>query len=120
MGIQDKITRTIQCDAAGCENKVVFDPQNGDDVTRLPDWLKGVRQTVRGDKAQFTYCSDVCEVKGVTTGNHNLPEPKKIATATEADVKQAAANDAAAKAMAQTDKGTEAAAAATIKLTDGE
>ena len=114
MAIQDKITRVIKCDAVDCINEVTFDPQNGDDVMKLPDWLKGVRQVTRGDKTQFTYCSDVCEVKGITAGGHNIPEPKKIAVATEGEVKQAAANVQAAEALKA--KSPEAEAAAKVTL----
>lgn len=87
--ISDAVSRTIKCDAPECDKTVTFDPQVPDQVIGLPDWIRTTRTVQLGNRASFTYCSDVCEVKGVTTGNHNVPEPKQVQEATPAEAKQA-------------------------------
>jgi len=118
------LERTISCDMCGEKeggNTVTFDPKNVEQIQKLPDWVRGYRVVNRGDRKAFGYCSDVCEVNGITAGNHNVPEPKKVQEVTsQAEIKQAIANAEAAKALAGTDAATEAAAKKTIQLTDGE
>jgi hypothetical protein len=92
MAINDKVTRTIKCDNQKCTNEISFDPQNSEEIQKLPDWLRTTRTVQNGQRKSFTYCSDVCEVKGVTTGDHNAQEPKKVTEATEAEARQVAAN----------------------------
>lgn len=116
MAMTDKMSRTISCDADGCTQTVTFDPQDIEAVTKLPEWLKKYRLVQRGDKQSFGYCSDVCEVKGITKGSHNTPEPQKVQPATEAQVAQAVANAKVADALKQTDEATEDAAAKTVTL----
>lgn len=99
MSIQDTTLRTIACDNEKCvgdggkKATVTFNPQNQEEITKLPDWLRTTRTITLGNNTRFTYCSDVCEVEGVTTGNHNVPEPKQVQEATPAQaatvVKQA-------------------------------
>ncbi len=91
MSIQDTTTRTIACDNEKCTGgdngekaSVTFNPQNQEEIVKLPDWLRTTRTITLGNNSRFTYCCDVCEVAGVTTGNHNVPEPKKIQEATPA------------------------------------
>jgi len=113
--------RTIKCDAEGCESSATFNPQDVEQIKALPEWVRAYRVVNRGDRKAFGYCSDVCEVNGITAGNHNVPEPKKVTEVTsQAEIKQAIANAEAAKALAGKDAGTEAAAKKTIQLTDGE
>lgn len=99
MGFSDKQLRTITCDGPGCDKTVTFDLKDIPAIQAI-EWLKGVRVIQTGDNRSFSYCSDVCEVKGLTTTKHNLLEkPSVIQSATEADVKAAAAQsegDAAA------------------------
>lgn len=107
MGFSDEQLRTIKCDGPGCDKVVTFNLKDVKAIQAI-EWLKGVRVIATGDNRSFSYCSDVCEVKGVTTGQHNLKEPPKvIAGATEADVKAAAAQ-------------AEGEAAATEALKNGE
>ena len=89
MPISDVVSRTIKCEADGCENSVTFNPQVEGDILSLPAWVRTTRTVQLGNRSSFTYCSDVCEVKGVTTGNHNVPEPKAVEPATAQDQKQA-------------------------------
>lgn len=101
MAFSDKQLRTIKCDAPGCTKEVEFDLRDIKAIQAI-EWLKGVRVVQTGDNRNFAYCSDVCEVKGITTSEHNVKEPPKqptIQPATEAEVKRAVAEaDAAAKA----------------------
>lgn len=98
MGFSDQQIRTIKCDGPDCPKTVTFDLKDIKAVQAI-DWLKGVRVVQTGDNRAFSYCSDVCEVKGITTGKHNLQETPKVVAATEADAKQAVAQ---AEAEAQT------------------
>jgi hypothetical protein len=98
MGFSDKQLRTIKCDGPGCDKEVEFDLRDVKAIQAI-EWLKGVRVIQRGDNKAFSYCSDVCEVKGVTTGQHNLPDKPLVAPATEGDVRSAVAQ---AEASAQT------------------
>ncbi len=112
MPIVDVVSRTIKCEGPECPNTITFDPQNQEQVSKLPTWLRTARTVQLGNRQQFLYCSDVCEVKGVTTGQHNIPEPPKIQTATEADVKRAVGEaQAASEANTALKEGS-------IKLTD--
>ncbi len=89
--------RTIKCDGPECDKTATFDLKDVKAIQAI-EWLKGVRVCQTGDNRAYSYCSDVCEVKGITTGQHNLLEKPKapevpaiIPTATATDVKQAAA-----------------------------
>ena len=88
MPFSDKQFRTIKCDGPDCDKTVTFDLSDVKAIQAI-EWLKGVRVVATGDNRNFSYCSDVCEVKGVTTGNHNLKEKPKVAVASAADIKQA-------------------------------
>jgi hypothetical protein len=113
MAISDLTKRTIKCDSPECKNEVVFDPQKIEEIQNLPDWVRTFRTVQNGKRDTFGYCSDVCEVQGVTTGKHNVPEPKAIQPAAGAADIQAAARDAAAASEANT-----ALKEGTIQLTD--
>lgn len=114
--ITDVLTRTIKCDGPECKNEIVFNPKEQADLKRLQetDWVKDFRVVQRGDQQSFGYCSDVCEVQGVTAAKHNMPEPKAIQPATEADVKAAAVGAAAAAAL-KTSDASEAGAKVTLE-----
>jgi|SRR5208282_3032447 len=105
MPISDKTTRTIKCDNTKCNKEVTFDLQNQAEIAALPDWLRTYRNVVLGNQTKFGYCSDVCEVEGVTTGNHNVPEPKQVQEATAADANRVAAQAAVVEAMKTGAKG---------------
>lgn len=93
MSIQDTVVRTIKCEAEGCPNEILFDRKEEQQVFGKPEnaWLKGVRLVQTADGRNIAYCSDDCEVKGVATGKHNLPEPKRIIETGNAAAVQAAA-----------------------------
>lgn len=88
MAFSDKQLRTIKCDGPGCDKVVEFDLKDVKAIQAI-EWLQGVRVIQTGDNRAFSYCSDVCEVKGVTTGLHNLKEIPKVAAASPADIKAA-------------------------------
>ncbi len=113
MGIADVTTRTIKCDSPECKNEVTFNPQAIEEIQKLPDWVRTFRSIQNGRRETFGYCSDVCEVQGVTTGKHNVPEPTVVKPATGAADIQAAAQQAAAASEANT-----ALKEGTITLTD--
>jgi hypothetical protein len=84
MSILDSQIRSIVCDGPGCGKEVMFDLKDQKTVFENPDnvWLKSTRITQTGDGRNLVYCSDTCEVKGVATGKHNIPEAPKIITPT--------------------------------------
>ena len=106
MPFSDKQIRTIKCDGPDCTKEVTFDLTDVKAIQAI-EWLKGVRVVATGDQRNLCYCSDVCEVKGITTGTHNLKEKPKVAVASAAEVKEAVAQ-------------AEAAAAGTEALKNGE
>ena len=105
MGMLDKTTRTIKCDNKKCDKEIAFDLQDQAAIAALPDWLRTFRNVVLGNNTRFGYCSDVCEVEGVTTGDHNVPEPKQVVEATAADASKVAAQAKIAEAMKTGPKG---------------
>src|SRR5208282_1888489 len=105
MPIQDQTTRKISCDNAKCDKTVEFDLQDQAAIAALPDWLRTYRNVVLGNQTKFGYCSDVCEVEGATTGNHNVPEPKQVQEASVADANRVAAQAAVVEAMKTGAKG---------------
>ena len=94
MTVLDVHTKTIACDNSECNKSVVFNVADAQQVKDNPAniWLKSLRLIQTPDGRVFSYCSDVCEITGARTGQHNLPEPKKIIEA---------ANPAAVAAAAQ-------------------
>lgn len=88
---------TVSCDAEGCDKTISFDPASMQQVLAANPWTQNVRTILTSDNRKQTYCCDDCEVKGVTTGNHNIPVKKVIDIATGTN----AMKDAAAQAKAQ-------------------
>lgn len=100
MGIIDtKVeTRTLKCDGPGCAKSVTFDKTQAEATNNNPEngWLKPGRVVNTNDARTLFYCSDACEVGGITSGNHSPKEQPKIHTeanpAAVAQAVQAAAN----------------------------
>ena len=116
MPILDTTVRTISCN--GCEKSVVFDVRQQEATINNPEnlWLKTSRVVQSSDGRNFLYCSDQCEMKGITTGEHNIPEPKKIIdTGNAAAVAIAAKQAAVAK---QAEAAIREGKPANVKLTD--
>lgn len=80
MPILDAHFRTISCD--NCDKSVTYNMAEQKETFDAEgnEWMKTVRQITTLDQRPLAYCSDVCEVEGIKTGSHNLPEPKKIVT----------------------------------------
>lgn len=118
MPIVDTQVRTISCDGPGCTKQVLFDRREEKATFDNPEnaWIRTTRAIQTGDGRNFVYCSDVCEVKGVSTGNHNIPEaPKIVTTANPAAI--AAAAKAAANAK-QIDQSIRDGQPARVQVTD--
>ena len=99
MPIIDTVVRTISCNAEGCTKTTTFDRKDEKAMFENPEnaWMKSLRVVQSADGRNFTYCSDECEIKGTTTGQHNLPEPKKVVEGNAAAVAIAAKAAEAAK-----------------------
>jgi hypothetical protein len=110
MAITDKALRTLACNNLECNKSITFDraeeKQTFDNPANI--WLKSIRLIQTVDQRSFLYCSDVCEIMGTKSGQHNLPEPKKIIEdANPAAVQAAAAAaDAAVKSNENLKTGT--------------
>lgn len=81
MAIQDVVVETVKCDNPACTSEAVFPKlQNGvlPEVLEKNPWLKTARLIQTADGRVRYYCTDVCEVAGIKTGEHNPPEPKKV------------------------------------------
>lgn len=106
MGLIDSAVRTMTCNGPGCPHTVTFDRRLEKQTFDTPgnEWMKAIRVIQTIDNRTLIYCSDTCEVKGVETGSHNLPEPKRLVEGT--------ANAAAIEAAAAAAKQAEAATAA--------
>ena len=107
MGLIDLQYRTLTCEVAGCPRTVTFQLTKEEHAKTLEapgnEWLKTGRFVNTPDGRNLFYCSDVCEIKGIETGQHNLPEPKRIISgvASAAQVASAAAAAKAAEAATQ-------------------
>lgn len=103
MPFSDSQVRTLTCDAEGCEHTLTFALSIAKQVVEAPgnEWVKTGRVVNTGDGRALFYCSDVCEARGIATGKHNPPEPKKII--------DDAGNTAAVAAAAAAAKAAEAA-----------
>lgn len=115
MGLIDSAVRTITCNGPECTHTVTFDRRLEKQTFDTPgnEWLKAVRVIATVDNRTLVYCSDACEVKGVATGQHNLPEPKRIVDG----VANAAAIQAAADAAKLAEQTTAAIKAGPVSLT---
>jgi hypothetical protein len=118
MSIIDTAIRSISCDGPKCTKAVLFDRKDEKATFELPEniWLRATRVTQTADGRNKVYCSDVCEVEGVGTGTHNIPEaPKIVPTGNPAAI--AALAQAAANAKAA-DAAIRAGEPAKVQLTD--
>jgi hypothetical protein len=83
---------TITCDGT-CGKSVTFaqnEPAQQEAVKDNP-WLGTIRFVNMPDNRKFGYCSDECELAGITAGSHNPVQPKpQIVTGTDASVALAA------------------------------
>lgn len=99
MGIVDATYRTITCST--CQKTVTYEnvqnrgiPQ---DIVDANLWIKSNRIVLSSDGRNFSYCSDLCEIAGIETGQHNVQEAAKVEIPTSGAQAQIAAAAAAAK-----------------------
>lgn len=109
MPILDVQVRTISCEQ--CDKTVTFSMKDHQQALKDNEWLSTSRVVQTGDGRNFLYCSDKCEVEGVGTTKHNVPEPKKVV-----DIPQAGAAQAVKIAAQQ----AEAARAGTKAIKEGK
>jgi hypothetical protein len=96
------VTTIVKCDYPECPNSASFDASTQKQAIADTPWLRTYRTIQTADSRSFGYCGDHCELKGVASGQHNMPEPKKIIeTGNDAAVAAAAQQAAAAKVSEQ-------------------
>ena len=102
MGLIDVVIRSITCNGPDCPHTVTFDREQMKQTveTEGNEWLRSGRILQTSDGRSLFYCSDACEIGGIGTGVHTLPEPKKIISgvASQQAVAQAAASAKASEA----------------------
>jgi hypothetical protein len=92
MSVVDQSFRTITCNGAGCEKTTTFNQTDSKLAEEQNPWLKNCRMVQVPGRAAFVYCSDSCEVSGVTTGQHNPVDAKpSIVPGNTASIQAAAA-----------------------------
>jgi len=92
MGIVDSQIRAISCDGPECTKGIMYDRKAEKETFELPEnvWLRATRVTQTADGRNLVYCSDVCEVKAIGTGVHNILEQPKLVAGNQAAIAQAA------------------------------
>lgn len=103
MGVIDTPFRTFTCNSPECGKTLTWDRREEAKVFQENEWLLGLRVIQTLDNRGFSYCSDLCEIKGIESGQHNVAQKPKVqvptGSATEAIQKAA---QAAAQAEAAT------------------
>lgn len=110
------MTTIVKCELPNCPHDISFDQLTKEQTLTDNPWLRSYRSVQTGDGRSIGYCSDICEVKGVETGKHNIPEPTKIVTTANPAAIVAAAQ-AAANAR-QADVAIREGQKAKVQLTD--
>lgn len=102
MGIVDTNFRTVTCDS--CKKTITYEQQQSNGrihidpkVLEENPWLKSNRVVLTADGRNFGYCSDLCEVAGLESKQHNMPEALKVEIPTGGAQAQIQAAAAAAK-----------------------
>lgn len=79
MSIIDVQIRTVTCNTCGAtatyENSGRGVPP---EILAEYPWLTTNRVVVNGEGKNFDYCSDLCEIAGIETKQHNTPEKPKV------------------------------------------
>ena len=78
MSIIDTVIRTITCNNPDCKNTITYDQKEFKAAVDANPWLQTVRVVQTADGRNFSYCSDLCEVAGVGTEEHNPLKPKVV------------------------------------------
>ncbi len=93
--IIDITFRTMSCNGVDCDKTVTFKTSEGKEAEEQNPWLKNARIVNVPGKQPILYCSDSCEVSGVTTGQHNPVEQRKVIDISTAGGGRAAIQQAA-------------------------
>ena len=104
MPILDVAVRTISCEI--CDKTITFNQKDHVEVAKNTPWLATSRVIQTGDGRNFLYCSDACEIAGIATEKHNIPEPKKLVDVPSVGAAQAI--KIAAQAAEEAKAGTQA------------
>jgi hypothetical protein len=105
MAIVDSQFRTLTCES--CDKAVTFSiqefqtPEGQKKILEESPWIRGFRiSNMVMDGRVFGYCSSLCEIKGIESGNHEVIEKKVIefSTGNNLEAIKKAAAEAAAKA----------------------
>lgn len=102
MGRQITKVHTVKCDGVGCDKQVTFPEQNAQQIINDNPWFRSIRVVITGDNRNLLYCSDVCEVSGLTAGTHVIPEQPLVVEGNEAAVLEAAARAQAQRQNTET------------------
>ena len=89
------VVTLVKCELLECPREASFDMATKEKVMADNPWLRTYRTVQTGDNRFIGYCSDTCEVRGVTSGKHNVPDPPKIVPAANAGAIALAAQAAA-------------------------
>ena len=104
MSIVDVQVRTISCNS--CDKVATFNIKDHQQAVIDNPWLSSSRVIQTGDGRNYVYCSDECEILGVATTLHNIPEKKNIVEVP--DGQGTAAIQIAANAAKQAESATKA------------
>jgi hypothetical protein len=116
MAVLDIQYRTVTCNT--CGKTVTYEQDQRGVPQQVIDenpWLRSNRVVLAAGK-NFSYCSDLCEVAGIETGQHNIPEPPKVEIPQGSAQAQIAAAAAAAKAREDATKAIKEGSPAKVHL----
>ena len=104
MAVIDAVIRTVTCGV--CDKTITFNRAEEQKMFNENPWMLGLRVVQTADGRNFSYCSDLCEIKGTETGVHNVPQKKTVeipngpsTAAIQEAAKAAALAEAATKAL---------------------
>lgn len=84
--IINNATRTVSCDAEGCDKKVTFSQATMQEAFAQNPWLATSARIIKtNDDRSLVYCSDECTIKAAATGVMNVPTKKVIELAEGTD-----------------------------------
>ena len=102
MSIVDQTYRTLTCNGKDCSKTVTYvHPTGLQDAIKENNWISTARIVQTGDGRNFFYHDDLCEISGIESGQHNVPEAPKVEIPQGSAQAQIAAAAAAAKHQEQ-------------------
>jgi hypothetical protein len=77
--IINNATRTVGCDAEGCDKQVSFTQATMQEAFAQNPWLATQARIIKtNDERTLVYCSDECTIKAAATGVMNVPTKKVV------------------------------------------